>query len=379
MTIRRFKTITLPLFSACLALSLYMLAHSLSGAGLVGCGAGSSCDSVMGSLWAYIAGVIPVSAPAALVYLLFLICILFLSERQDRESIELNGIIWTMMLTLGGAVAGVALWFSYLQIAVLHQFCKYCTLTHVLGCCGAAAIAVAAPKQLHSKIGTMVLGIISAFLFSAVQVKTMPSIIYDDGNTSALLPSFGMDELPSLGPEDAPHEIRLMFDFQCNHCRALHKLLPEIVEKTGGDIRFQLCPVPLSNECNPYVPHGGIDSFRGSCTMAKLALAVWYAFPDKYPEVEEYLLGSGNDNLIIDPEEARAHVAEIIGEQELESAMADIRIQNYLPRVFELFGRTSSSSKSGIPRLVYNQKWLVPETDSGDELISVIYSTLIAE
>ena len=101
MTLRRFKTVTLPIFAVCLALGVYMLTHSLTGAGLVGCGAGSSCDSVMGSLWAYIAGVIPVSAPAAVTYLLIIICILFLSDAPDRESQELNGTIWTMMLFLG--------------------------------------------------------------------------------------------------------------------------------------------------------------------------------------------------------------------------------------------------------------------------------------
>ncbi|MCQ2133481.1 MAG: hypothetical protein MJY88_00775 [Bacteroidales bacterium] len=377
MTLRRFKTIALPIYAACLGLGIYMLVHSLTGAGLVGCGTGSGCDSVMGSLWAYIAGALPVSAPAVVAYLLLLICILFLSDRKDKESEELNGIIWTMMLMLGGAIVGVALWFSYLQIAVLHQFCKYCILTHLLGCAGAAVIAVAAPKRQAVRYGTMVPGLAAAALLAAVQVWTMPSIVYDDGRTGALLPSFAPEELPSVGPADAPHEIRLMFDFQCNHCRALHKILPEVVEKTGGDIRFQLCPVSLSNECNPYVPHGGIDSFRGSCTMAKLGLAVWYSFPEKYPQVEEYLLGSGDVNHIIPPEEARRHIASIVGETQLETALQDERIQACLAKSYELFGRTSSSSKSGIPRLIYDQSWLVPETDSADDLISVIYSILI--
>ena len=377
MTLRRFKTIALPIFAACLGLGIYMLIHSLTGASLVGCGTGSGCDSVMGSLWAYMAGVLPVSAPAVVTYLLLLICILFLSDGKDKESEELNGMIWTMMLILGGAIVGVALWFSYLQIAVLHQFCKYCTLTHILGCIGAGVTAAAAPKRQTVRYGTMVLGVIAAAMLAAVQVKTMPSIVYDDGTSSVPLPEFGLEELPSVGPADAPHEIRLMFDFRCNHCRALHKLLPEIVERTGGDIRFQLCPVSLSSECNPYVPHGGRDPFRGSCTMANLGLAVWYSCPEHYNEVEEYLLGSGDINHIIDPEEARRHVAGIVGEAQLETALMDARIQQSLAKSYEIFGRTSTSSRSGIPRLIYDQNWLVPETDSADELISVIYSTLI--
>lgn len=377
MTIHRFKSITLPLFAFCLVLGIYMLIHSMTGASLVGCGAGSGCDSVMGSPWAYIAGVVSVAAPAVVTYILMIICILFLSDRQDKESQDLNGMIWLMMLIMGGAIVGVAVWFSYLQIAVLHNFCKYCTLTHLLGCIGAVTIAVAAPKNRTVKYGTMVLGLIAAAMLVMVQVKTMPSIVYDDGTSSVPLPEFGQEELPSIGQVDAKHEVKLMFDFQCNHCRALHKLLPEIVEKTGGDIRFQLCPVSLSSECNPYVPHGSRDPFRGSCTMANLDLAVWYNCPEHYTEVEEYLLGSGDINHIIDPEEARRHVAEIVGEEKLGAALTDARIQDCLTKSYELFGRTSTSSKSGIPRLIYDQNWLVPETDSADELISVIYSTLI--
>ena len=65
MTLRRFKTAALLLCAACLVLAGWMLFHSLTGVRMVGCGAGSGCDSVMGSPWAYVLGGIPVSLPAA--------------------------------------------------------------------------------------------------------------------------------------------------------------------------------------------------------------------------------------------------------------------------------------------------------------------------
>lgn len=367
----------LPLCAACLASSIYMLFHSISGSQLIGCGTGSGCDSVMGSPWAYIAGRIPVSAAAAVTYVLLIICLLFLSDGKNEEDRQLDRIIWTMMLALGGAVVGAALWFSYLQIGVLHRFCKWCTMTHLLGCVCAGILVANAPVKLKKGSLTMVIGLLAAGVFSLVQVKTMPSVIYDDGVVAAALPDFEAGELPTLGAEDAEHEITLMFDFQCNHCRAVHKLLPEVIEKSGGTVRFRLCPVSLSTECNPYIPHGGIDRFAGSCTMAKLGLAVWYSFPQYYPEVESYLLGSGDNNLILKPEEAYSFVASLVGPAELENAIEDDRVTLTLNRSFELFGRTSSSSKSGIPRLICGQKWLVPETDSADGLLSVIESTLL--
>ena len=69
MTLRRFKTAALLLCAACLALAGWMVFHSLTGVRMAGCGAGSGCDSVMGSPWAFVAGGIPVSLPAAVVYL----------------------------------------------------------------------------------------------------------------------------------------------------------------------------------------------------------------------------------------------------------------------------------------------------------------------
>ena len=133
MTLRRFKTVALLLCAACLALAGWMLFHSLTGARMVGCGAGSGCDSVMGSPWAYVLGSIPVSLPAAVSYLLIALCILFLGGETEEDR-SLDRFLWPLMLILAGALVGAALWFSYLQLFVLHAFCKYCTLLHLLGC-----------------------------------------------------------------------------------------------------------------------------------------------------------------------------------------------------------------------------------------------------
>ena len=132
MTLRRFKTVALLLCAACLALAGWMLFHSLTGVRMAGCGAGSGCDSVMGSPWAYVLGGVPVSLPAAMAYLLLAHCLVFLGG-ETAEDRSLDRLLWPMMLVLGGAIVGAAIWFCYLQIFVLHAFCKYCTLLHLLG------------------------------------------------------------------------------------------------------------------------------------------------------------------------------------------------------------------------------------------------------
>ena len=377
MTLRRFKTAALLLCAACLALAGWMLFHSLTGVRMAGCGAGSGCDSVMGSPWAYVLGGVPVSLPAAVAYLLLALCLVFLGG-ETAEDRSLDRLLWPMMLVLGGAIVGAALWFCYLQLFVLHAFCKYCTLLHLLGILLAVLVLVAAPR----KFVWFVVGLLSAAVFAAVQVYTRP-VVYDEGRTEAALPSFVDGEIPVLGPQDAPDELTLLFDFQCIHCRRLHRVLPDLLEKAGGQYRIRLCPVPLSSACNPYIPAAGVDRFAGSCALTRDALAVWYARPDAYEAYWDYLLGGGPSTASTGsatssgptPADAEARARAILGDG-FQAAVQDPRIDAYLRKVEELFGRTSNAEKSGVPRLIHGQNWLVPETDQADELLELIRLSL---
>ena len=73
--------------------------------------------------------------------------------------------------------------------------------------------------------------------------------------------------------------------------------------------------------------------------------------------------------------EAEAAARAILG-AEFAAATKDPRIEAYLRKVEELFGRTSNAEKSGVPRLIHGQKWLVPETDQADELLELIRLSL---
>ena len=444
MTLRRFKTVALLLCAACLALAGWMLFHSLTGVRMAGCGAGSGCDSVMGSPWAYVLGGVPVSLPAAVSYLLIALCILFLGGETEEDR-SLDRILRPLLLVLAGALVGAALWFSYLQLFVLHAFCKYCTLLHLLGCVlafwllslskqpkrrpglpgrslslskGRPERGVAlrqaqgpprpAPERVEGPAVWFLAGLAAAALFAFVQARTLPAAAYDAGRTEAALPTFADGEVPVLGPSDAPEELTLLFDFQCSHCRRLHKVLPELLAKADGQYRIRLCPVPLSPACNPYIPASGVDRFAGSCALTRYALAVWYARPEAYEAYWDELLGGGPSAssgtargkakvLMGGPSassgtaqgpstgsgtaqgsavgEAEAAARAILG-AEFAAATKDPRIDAYLRKVEELFGRTSNAEKSGVPRLIHGQKWLVPETDQADELLELIRLSL---
>ena len=376
MTLRQFKTTALLLCAACLALAGWMVFHSLTGARMAGCVAGSGCDSVMGSPWAYVAGVVPVSLPAAIVYLLLAVSVLFLGG-DSPEDHSLDRILWPLMLILSGCILGAALWFCYLQAFALHAFCPYCTLLHLLGIALSiliirhSGLAPESPRRFR----WLAAGLAAAAVFAVVQVYTRPQAVYDAGRAEASLPAFTDGEIPVLGDPDSPDELTLLFDFQCVHCRRLHKVLPDLLVQAGGQYRIRLCPVPLSSACNPYIPNTGIDRFAGSCPLTRYALAVWFARPDAYEAYWDYLLGDGDERAAIDPLDAENRARSLLG-TDFEAALADPRIDPYLKKVEELFGRTSSAEKSGVPRLIQGQNWLVPETDQADELLELIRLSL---
>ena len=386
MTLRRFKTVALLLCAACLALAGWMLFHSLTGARMAGCGAGSGCDSVMGSPWAYVLGGVPVSLPAAVAYVLLALCLVFLGG-ESSEDRSLDRLLWPMMLVLGGAILGAAIWFCFLQLFVLHAFCKYCTLLHLLGILLAGwilfsgrslSLSKGRPERSFDRLRNrswFAIGLLAAALFAFVQSRTLPAAAYDTGRTEVALPAFTDGEIPVLGPSDALDELTLLFDFQCNHCRRLHQILPDLLEKAGGQYRIRLCPVPLSSACNPYIPASGIDRFAGSCPLTRYALAVWYARPDVYEAYWDYLLGGGDERASIAPADAEARARALLGDG-FQEAIQDPRIDAYLRKAEELFGRTSNAAKSGVPRLIHGQRWLVPETDQADELLELIRLSL---
>ncbi len=333
---------------------------------MAGCGAGSGCDGVMGSPWAYFLGGVPVSLPAVVLYTLLLVSLLFLGS-----DMQLDRLLRRLLPLLGGCAAGAALWFCWLQIGVLHQFCPYCTALHLLGCVLAAMILGRFSREGRYAWVAFFAGVLAAAFFAGVQVRTLPEVVYDSGSAGEALPVFAEGEAPVLGPADAPEELTLLFDFQCIHCRRLHRLLPAFLDLAGGRYRIRLCPVPLSSGCNPYIPASGTDRFAGSCQLTRLALAVWFQAPEAYAAYWDFLSGGGDERRQVDPAGAETLARQLLGEA-YEAALADGRVEAYLRRAYELFGRTSNSEKSGVPRLISGRQWIVPEVDTADALWTLV-------
>ena len=349
-----------------LVLCVIMSLHSLSGSGLAGCGPGSSCDGVLGSRWSLILGILPVSVLAAGVYVTFLIC-LFLVDSVDDE---FRPAVWSVLLVVSGAVAGSAVWFILLQYFEIGMFCKYCMAAHSIGLVLAVVMLVISGKcgvTCRRRLLSFLAGILLAAFLACFQFMTVDRNFYQEGYSDSLLPDMASEGFPMIGDADAGNVFELLYDYQCPHCRKVHEAAAEIVKSYPDKYAFVLCPTPLSNVCNPYIP-AGKDYFPGSCDYARLALAVWQLAPSHFKEMDSFLWTSPS------VAEARAYAATLVDPSVLDGWLSGDSAFRTLSLCFDLFGRTNTGDKAGLPRIVLGQSWIIPEISDASGLLDALSS-----
>lgn len=347
-----------------LALCVVMSIHSLSGAGLVGCAPSSSCDGVLGSRWSLVLGVLPVSVLAAGLYVSFLIC-LFLLDKADDETAPM---VWNVLIVMSGAVAGSAIWFLLLQKFELGMFCKYCIAAHSVGLVLAVIMLITARRcgvRSRALWVSFAVGLALAGALAAFQHLTVERNHYSEGHSDVELPDMSRYGFPLMGESGADHTYTLLYDYQCSHCRKVHEAVSEIVSSHPEEYAFVLCPTPLSNACNPYIP-AGEDHFAGSCELARLSLAVWMLEPERFAEMDGFLWEKQDSAAAYD------YACSLVGKSRLDEWLSSDRAFETLSHCFELFGRTNTGDKAGLPRIVGGQKWIVPEVSDSAGLLSVL-------
>lgn len=368
------------------ALSAYLGWHTVLGGSVPGCGAGSSCDQVLSSRWSTVGGVVPVSGLAAGVYLAMLAASLFVGPATAPP---VRHLAWTALLVLVGAAAGSAAWFTVVQKWFIGAFCPYCMATHTIGVLLAILVLWRAPREtteseirlsslfrisnLGIRIWTLA-GVALAGILAAGQVALTPGPGYRAGDSQANLSVIDAQTAPLIGSPDAPHIVKVLFDYECPHCQQLHFLLSEVVRRYEGKLAFALCPTPLNSQCNPYVPRDA-DKFKDSCELAKIGLAVWLANREAFPAFELWMfsLESGDrwrPRSIVD---AKAKAVELVGQVEFDRALADPWIDSYLSSAVQLFADTGSNA---IPKLIFGSRWVIPQAYDADDLVWILHESL---
>lgn len=355
--------------------------HYLSGGPMIGCGGGSPCEQVLSSTWSMIAGILPVSGLAMGVYLSMLVAGVFIGPATEAS---VRRLAWSVMLVLAGSVAGSAIWFTVVQRWIIRDFCPWCMIMHITGLLLAVLVIWRAVKYLTTQnirpaavMLRFLTGLVIAGLLVISQVVLTPGTVYSDGESGDSAITLDYNNVPMIGPPDAPYVVSLLFDYQCTHCQKLHFMLAEAVNSYSGKLAFALCPSPLNPRCNPYIPKD-VDQFRNSCELTKIGLAVWLADREVFPEFENWMFTfeSGNSWLPRSPEAARAKAIELVGRDKFDSSMENPWIGTYLEITTGIYGQTLQNGMGGIPKLIFGPRWVIPQPDSFEDLVVILQKSL---
>jgi hypothetical protein len=266
-------------------------------------------------------------------------------------------------LTLGSFVILIsAAWFVILQLVVLRRFCLVCTATHVCGSIAALSFLTAlrppirqpqtAPKTqpVFGLLGPAALamglvGILVAHqrLFpqpthKVVALETSVEPVSAGSQQRTLkLPNYGMElnlkEVPLHGSSDAQLVVVNLFDYTCYACRLLHAQLREAQPSFTNQLAVVSLPVALDKSCNSLMKEF-YPAHSNSCQTARIGLAVWRADPSKFQQFDDWMLITPTSRSL---EETQQKATELVGEQALAKAMADVWVEAQFKRNLNLF------------------------------------------
>ncbi|MGV3774876.1 MAG: vitamin K epoxide reductase family protein [Verrucomicrobiales bacterium] len=392
------------------AISIYLAYSSFTSSSVAGCGIDSDCHSVLNSKWAYL-GPIPVSVPAAVLYIVALIA--SFKTRPGKGG-------WPALIMSAGACAiiGAAIWFSAVQLFVLKRLCPYCMAAHLAGALasilllregkrlgwfrektvmvgslgGIAAIGVLLLIQIasankesfqqssyaaatatteNSQALTSAVAQASATNVAVVAAVTNPVPIIQAAKTATpvvppvgaatstnqyLLPiiqgMFTLDlrQLPVEGSKDAPHKLVKLFDFTCHHCRDLHHQLEQVQAAFPGQIALVMLPVPLDANCNAIVKRTP-SAHVNACEYASIGLAVSRIAPEKFAQFSKWIFEPARPPSV---QETRNFAAQLVGTEELEKELATQTSSEQIQANIAIYKANSTKGKSGsLPQLIF--------------------------
>jgi uncharacterized membrane protein len=347
-------------------ISGYLLSVSLSGGRVVGCGLGSSCDAVLQSRWAYVLG-LPVSALALIVDLALLLTTFSCGPKSTPK--QRRG-AWEILVPGAVMVLGAALWFTALQVFVLHRYCPWCLTAHAAGAIAAVMLLIRVPisearERRDKDPGTSPARLIKFSAFALVAVAALgvaqsfaPGKTYSvtvvpetakPATTSPTLPIsptmdiFGgrvrlnLAEVPVLGSPSAPHQLISLFDYTCSHCREMHERVAEVQRAFSNRLCVISLPMPLDVECNTL-----LQRFRptthpkqvNGCHYARLGLAVALAKPEALPDYDHWFFTPATPPPLT---EATNKAVQLVGAEALNRALTNALIEKNLAAAMHLF------------------------------------------
>jgi len=369
-----------------LVISIILSWHYIKGGTIPGCDGSGACSEVLSSKWSAIGGMLPVSGLAMGAYLTMLIAIFYTGP--DAE-VQVSRLAWTVLLILAGAIFGIAIWFTIVQKWIIGEFCPYCMTEHTIGALTAVIIIrQAIENRVQQKTNTTTRslkiiplvtgGLLIAGIIAISQIILAPKAVYQEGTTQqAALPEVSFTEGPIVGSKTAPYLIKVLFDYNCPHCRKLHGMFDDIISRYKSKIAFILCPAPLSTQCNQYIPFD-VDAYKSSCNLAKIGMAVWLADHKAFADYDKWIFAADNgfDWQPRTQEEAEEKAIQLIGADKFNAALASPWVEQYIHTTVKLYGQTVQTGNGGVPKLMFGEHWITPEITTPEELLGIMQQGL---
>jgi uncharacterized membrane protein len=416
---------------AAMAVSGYLLWASLTGGSTAGCGPDSNCHEVLSSRWAHCFQV-PVSALALMVDVGILVC---LGLARCASTIARRARAEAGLLVLATTVAGAAVWFTAAQVWLIGAVCPYCLAAHGCGLGAAALLLCRLLARLNPvipwprRIGAVVLGLAAVGVLIACQAvyepashrvmalpatrpvhpatpnrATNPPIVSappalpnaaapsPPASTSAA-PSltqpapvpprlltlhdgqfeFDLREIPVLGSPDAPHVVGSLFDYTCDHCRALHHHLAEVLGTFSNELVVACLPVPLNTNCNSLVRRNAAAN-SNACEYAELALAVWRTNRAQFPAFDGWLFEGATPPSL---DAARERAEGLVGLEALPQALADPWVKEQLRRNVALYATNYHiTGSTRIPQLMLGSRISEGRMRAAEDLYQLLEAQL---
>jgi hypothetical protein len=104
-------------------------------------------------------------------------------------------------------------------------------------------------------------------------------------------------------------------------------------------------------------------------------LAVWVAKREAFPAFDRWMFSfeSGDRWHARSLEPAKAKAVELVGQAKFDAAAADPWINQYLQTSVRLY---ANSGANAIPKLVFGSRWVTPQPQDVDDLVSILQDSL---
>lgn len=339
-----------------LGLCGYLTYASLTASPVAGCGFNSSCHDVLNSEWSKWF-TLPVSVVGLAVYASALGILAFTFTPIPEEN-RRQGEQWVLVLMTLAAVS--AIWFIGVQAGMLGKYCPYCMAAHACSLVGAVVAWIAFPPAARQATQAGVVSFLGLVMLIFGQVA-MPEPAGPRNATveqkqvaevELRLKSPDQDEIemsrpvlfaggaveldthawPIIGDPDAEFVVIDVMDYTCEYCRDASRFLDQAREKYDGKLAVIVMPLPLSHNCNAYVPET-LPEHESACQLAYLAINLWRRKPEDFAEFHHWCF-EGED--FKNQEEALAYLDQKYGKEFVDELINDDAPAGYINEALRL-------------------------------------------